>query len=57
MTQLEAARKGKVTEEMMICAQQEGVTPEFMRRGIEEGAAADRARGRRGDGGARGSGH
>ena len=37
MTQLEAARKGKVTEEMMICAQQEGVTPEFMRRGIEEG--------------------
>ncbi|MBN1613857.1 MAG: phosphomethylpyrimidine synthase ThiC [Deltaproteobacteria bacterium] len=37
MTQLEAAKKGKVTEEMMICAQREGVSPEFIRRGLEDG--------------------
>jgi len=37
MTQLEAAKKGKVTEEMMICAQREGVSPEFIRKGLEDG--------------------
>lgn len=37
MTQLEIARKGKVSEEMMTCAQREGVSPEFIRQGIEEG--------------------
>lgn len=37
MTQLEAARKGIISEEMKLCAEQEGMTPEFIRRGIEEG--------------------
>jgi phosphomethylpyrimidine synthase len=37
MTQLKAARKGVVTEEMKLCAQQEGVSPEFVRRGVEDG--------------------
>ena len=37
MTQLEIARKGEISEEMEICAGQEGVTPEFIRRGVEEG--------------------
>jgi phosphomethylpyrimidine synthase len=37
MTQLEKARKGEITEEMKICAGEEGVEPEFIRRGIEEG--------------------
>lgn len=37
MTQLEAARKGIITEEMKLCADREGVTPEFVRSGIEEG--------------------
>jgi phosphomethylpyrimidine synthase len=37
MTQLESARKGIVTEEMNLCAEREGVSPEFIRRGVEEG--------------------
>jgi len=37
MTQLEMARQGRVTEEMKLCAGQEGVAPEFIRRGVEEG--------------------
>ncbi|HOG16613.1 MAG: Phosphomethylpyrimidine synthase [Syntrophaceae bacterium PtaU1.Bin231] len=37
MTQLESARAGIVTEEMGLCAGQEGVTPEFVRRGVEDG--------------------
>jgi len=37
MTQLEMARQGKITEEMKLCAEKEGVTPEFIRQGVEEG--------------------
>jgi thiamine biosynthesis protein ThiC len=37
MTQLEAARKGIVTEEMAYVAEQEGVSPEFVREGIAAG--------------------
>jgi len=37
MTQLEAARQGIVSEEMKICAEQEGVSPETIRKGVEEG--------------------
>jgi phosphomethylpyrimidine synthase len=37
MTQLEAARKGVITEEMKICAEQEGVSSEFIRKGVEDG--------------------
>ncbi|MBW2561652.1 MAG: phosphomethylpyrimidine synthase ThiC [Deltaproteobacteria bacterium] len=37
MTQLEMARKGQISEEMEICARQESVTPEFIRKGVEEG--------------------
>ena len=37
MTQLEMARKGEISEEMEICARQEGVPPEFIRKGVEEG--------------------
>lgn len=37
MTQLEMARAGEISEEMTLCAEQEGVTPEFIRRGVEEG--------------------
>ncbi len=37
MTQLEAARKGVITGEMELCARREGVSPEFIRRGIEDG--------------------
>ncbi len=37
MTQLEAARKGVITEEMKICAEHEGVSPEFIRKGVEDG--------------------
>ncbi|SEM34744.1 hydroxymethylpyrimidine synthase [Syntrophus gentianae] len=37
MTQLEAARKGIITEEMKLCAEQEKVAPEFIRQGVEEG--------------------
>ncbi|MEA1936409.1 MAG: phosphomethylpyrimidine synthase ThiC [Thermodesulfobacteriota bacterium] len=37
MTQLEIARKGKISEEMEICAGKEGVEPEFIRKGVEDG--------------------
>lgn len=37
MTQLEIAREGNISEEMKICAGREGVTPEFIRKGVEEG--------------------
>ncbi|MDO9515567.1 MAG: phosphomethylpyrimidine synthase ThiC, partial [Syntrophales bacterium] len=37
MTQLEMARKGGISEEMEMCARQEGVPPEFIRKGVEEG--------------------
>ena len=37
MTQLEMARKNKISEEMEICAEYEGVDPEFIRKGIENG--------------------
>ncbi|MEA3279354.1 MAG: phosphomethylpyrimidine synthase ThiC [Thermodesulfobacteriota bacterium] len=37
MTQLEIARKNKISEEMRICADQEGVEPEFIRKGVEDG--------------------
>jgi len=38
MTQLEMAGQGRVTEEMKLCAEKEGVSPEFIRRGVEEGS-------------------
>ncbi|MCD4763334.1 MAG: phosphomethylpyrimidine synthase ThiC [Desulfobacterales bacterium] len=37
MTQLEMARKNKISEEMEICAEYEGVDPEFIRKGVEDG--------------------
>lgn len=37
MTQLETAKKGAISEEMRICAGQEGVSPEFIRQGVEAG--------------------
>jgi len=37
MTQLEMARGGRISEEMEICAGQEEVTPEFIRKGVEDG--------------------
>ena len=37
MTQLETARKDAISEEMRICAEQEGVSPEFIRQGVEAG--------------------
>lgn len=37
MTQLEKARKGLITKEMKIAAKEEGVTPEYIRRGIAKG--------------------
>ncbi len=37
MTQLETARRGIVSEETKICAEKEGVTPEFIRKGVEDG--------------------
>ncbi len=37
MTQLDMARKNKISEEMKICAEQEGVEPEFIRKGVEDG--------------------
>jgi len=38
MTQLEMARQGRVTEEMKLCAEKEGVAPEFIRQGVEQGS-------------------
>ncbi|MBN1827908.1 MAG: phosphomethylpyrimidine synthase ThiC [Deltaproteobacteria bacterium] len=37
MTQLEMARQGILSEEMKICARDEGVDPHFIRKGVEEG--------------------
>jgi phosphomethylpyrimidine synthase len=37
MTQLEAAKRGIISEEMKICAEAERVSPEFIRKGVEEG--------------------
>ena len=37
MKQLQAAREGIITEEMSLCAGREGVSPEFLRRGVENG--------------------
>ncbi|OPY82750.1 MAG: Phosphomethylpyrimidine synthase [Smithella sp. PtaU1.Bin162] len=37
MTQLEMARKGLISKEMEACAKAEGVSPEFIRRGMEKG--------------------
>jgi phosphomethylpyrimidine synthase len=37
MTQLEKARKGLVTEEMKICAAEEGVESEYIRQGMVDG--------------------
>ena len=37
MTQLEKARQGLITEEMKICAAEEGVEPDYIKRGIVEG--------------------
>ena len=37
MTQLEKARKGLVTDEMKICAAEEGVDAEYIRKGMVDG--------------------
>jgi phosphomethylpyrimidine synthase len=37
LTQLEMARQGILSEEMISCARSENVDPEFIRKGIEEG--------------------
>jgi Thiamine biosynthesis protein ThiC len=37
MTIVEDAKKGLITEEMKIVAKDEGVTEDFIRRGIAEG--------------------
>ena len=37
MTQLEMARRGQISKEMEICAGREGVDPEAIRRGVEDG--------------------
>jgi len=37
MTQLERARRGEVTEEMKMAAGAEGLSPEYIRRGVEDG--------------------
>lgn len=37
MTQLEAAREGRITDEMKTCAEIEGIDPETIRRGVEDG--------------------
>jgi len=37
MTQLEKARQGLITEEMKICAAEEGVEPDYIKQGIVEG--------------------
>jgi len=37
LTQLEMARRGIVSEEMAACAKQENVTPEAVRKGVEDG--------------------
>lgn len=37
MTQLELARQGEISDEMRICAEQEEVSPEYIRKGVEDG--------------------
>lgn len=37
MTQLEVAKKGIISKEMRICAEAEKVSPEFIRKGVEDG--------------------
>jgi phosphomethylpyrimidine synthase len=37
MTQLEKARQGLITEEMKICAAEEGVEPDYIKQGLVEG--------------------
>jgi len=37
MTQLKKARNGFISQEMKLCAKEEGVSPEFIRNGIEKG--------------------
>ena len=37
MTQLEKAREGKITEEMRLCALDEGVSPQFIHEGVKNG--------------------
>ena len=37
MTQIEVSREGMISEEMEICAEREKVSPELIRRGVEEG--------------------
>ncbi|MEI6315918.1 MAG: phosphomethylpyrimidine synthase ThiC, partial [Syntrophus sp. (in: bacteria)] len=37
MTQIDEARQGVITEEMKICAGQEGRDPEFIRAGVADG--------------------
>jgi phosphomethylpyrimidine synthase len=37
MTQLKMARRGRISEEVEVCARQEGVAPEFIRKGVEDG--------------------
>ncbi len=37
MTQLEIARQGKISDEMMQCAEAEGVSPELIRKGVKDG--------------------
>src|SRR3990172_8658164 len=37
MTQQETANSGRISEEMEICAAQEGVSPEFIRKGVADG--------------------
>ncbi len=37
MTQLEIAQKGDISEEMRLCAAEEGVEAEFIRKGVAEG--------------------
>ena len=37
MTQLEKARQGLITEEMKICAAEEGVAPDYIKQGVVEG--------------------
>jgi phosphomethylpyrimidine synthase len=37
MTQLELARQGEISDEMRICAEREGVSPEYIREGVKDG--------------------
>ena len=37
MTQLEIAKNGQISEEMRLCAETEGVAPEFIRQGVADG--------------------